>query len=80
MFMSAEDTDWRIDGATLCTDSHDPHRPALSDFHDAFEVVFVDSTGYVNLCAGMSTATYNRVGVGNWNARFLYDIALTTCI
>ena len=33
----------------------------LEKFHAAFEVVFVDSTGYCNLCGNMSSATYRRV-------------------
>ena len=33
----------------------------LEKFHAAFEVVFVDSTGYYNLCGNMSSATYRRV-------------------
>lgn len=33
----------------------------LEKFHKAFDVVFVDSTGYCNLCGNMSSATYHRV-------------------
>lgn len=34
---------------------------SLEKFHAAFEVVFVDSTGYYNLCGNMSSAIYHRV-------------------
>jgi len=37
------------------------NRPSLEDFHSAFDVVFVDSTGYVNLCSDMSAAHYRLV-------------------
>uniref|UniRef100_UPI00358F8AAB nucleolar protein 6 n=1 Tax=Myxine glutinosa TaxID=7769 RepID=UPI00358F8AAB len=35
--------------------------PILQDFHTVYDVVFVDPTGYVNLCADMTAATYQRV-------------------
>ena len=37
------------------------NRPSLEDFHSAFDVVFVDTTGYVNLCADMSASHYRLV-------------------
>ena len=33
----------------------------LEKFHAVYEVVFVDSTGYYNLCGNMSSAIYHRV-------------------
>uniref|UniRef100_A0A8C4WRC8 Nucleolar protein 6 n=1 Tax=Eptatretus burgeri TaxID=7764 RepID=A0A8C4WRC8_EPTBU len=36
-------------------------QPLLLDFHTAYDVVFVDPTGHVNLCADMTIATYQRV-------------------
>ena len=33
----------------------------LEKFHAAYEVVFVDSTGYFNLCGNMSSITYHRI-------------------
>jgi len=33
----------------------------MEKFHEAFDVVFVDSTGYYNLCGDMLSATYHRV-------------------
>jgi len=37
------------------------NRPSLEDFLAAYDVVFVDSTGYVNLCADVSAAQYRLV-------------------
>lgn len=36
-------------------------QPSKADFHAAFDVVFVDPSGYLNLCAGMTVAQYRRV-------------------
>lgn len=36
-------------------------QPSKADFHAEFDVVFVDPSGYLNLCAGMTTAQYKRV-------------------
>lgn len=36
-------------------------QPALADFHHAFEVVFVDPSGLVNLCADMTASKYHQV-------------------
>jgi len=37
------------------------NRPSLEDFHSAFDVVFIDASGYLNLCADMSEAHYRLV-------------------
>ena len=39
----------------------DANKPNLDDFHRAFNVVFVDETGYINLCAEMNIGTFQRV-------------------
>ena len=36
-------------------------QPSKADFHSAFDVVFVDPSGHLNLCAGMTAAQYRRV-------------------
>lgn len=36
-------------------------QPPKADFHAGFDVVFVDPSGYLNLCAGMTGAQYKRV-------------------
>ncbi|XP_063215602.1 nucleolar protein 6 isoform X2 [Bacillus rossius redtenbacheri] len=50
---------WNEDGISLAEPSE--HLPSLSTFHQHFDVVFVDVTGYCNVCADMSLATYLRV-------------------
>lgn len=35
--------------------------PLVDDFHAIFDVVFVDQTGFLNLCAGMTRNTYEQV-------------------
>ncbi|CAG2059589.1 unnamed protein product, partial [Timema podura] len=52
-------SDWTNFGASLAEPSMGT--PPVSAFHQYFEVVFVDSTGYCNLCANMSKETYERV-------------------
>uniref|UniRef100_A0A5F9DU11 Nucleolar protein 6 n=1 Tax=Oryctolagus cuniculus TaxID=9986 RepID=A0A5F9DU11_RABIT len=53
-------TDLTINGISLCL-SADPTLPALADFHQAFPVVFLDSSGRLNLCADVTAATYHQV-------------------
>ena len=36
-------------------------QPSKADFLAGFDVVFVDPSGYLNLCAGMTGAQYKRV-------------------
>lgn len=35
--------------------------PALADFYQAFPVVFLDSSGRLNLCADVTASTYHQV-------------------
>ncbi|XP_065909651.1 nucleolar protein 6-like [Dysidea avara] len=49
--------DWTVQGITLSTQSDVP----LEKFHEAFDVVFVDSSGYYNLCGDMLSTTYHQV-------------------
>ncbi|XP_041278004.1 nucleolar protein 6 isoform X2 [Onychostruthus taczanowskii] len=53
-------TDLSVTGISLAKDA-DPSLPALDDFHQAFEVVFVDPSGLVNLCADMTASKYHQV-------------------
>ncbi|XP_058157972.1 nucleolar protein 6 isoform X2 [Dasypus novemcinctus] len=53
-------TDLTVNGISLCPRS-DPSLPALADFHQAFPVVFLDSSGHLNLCADVTAATYHQV-------------------
>ena len=36
-------------------------QPSKEDFHSGFDVEFVDPSGYLNLCAGMTVAQYRKV-------------------
>uniref|UniRef100_A0A8C3LNS6 Nucleolar protein 6 n=1 Tax=Chrysolophus pictus TaxID=9089 RepID=A0A8C3LNS6_CHRPC len=53
-------TDMCVTGISLAKDT-DTCLPALADFHHAFEVVFVDPSGLVNLCADMTASKYHQV-------------------
>ncbi|XP_058720347.1 nucleolar protein 6 isoform X2 [Poecile atricapillus] len=53
-------TDLSVTGISLAQDA-DPSLPSLDDFHQAFEVVFVDPSGLVNLCADMTASKYHQV-------------------
>ncbi|XP_054139377.1 nucleolar protein 6 [Melozone crissalis] len=53
-------TDLSVTGISLAKDA-DPSLPVLDDFHQAFEVVFVDPSGLVNLCADMTASKYHQV-------------------
>ncbi|KAM9331048.1 nucleolar protein 6 [Gastrophryne carolinensis] len=53
-------TDLTTNGITMCR-STETSLPSLSDFHQAFEVVFVDPLGVVNLCADMTAIKYRQV-------------------
>ncbi|XP_012882142.1 PREDICTED: nucleolar protein 6 [Dipodomys ordii] len=53
-------TDLTVNGISLCFSS-DPSLPALADFSQAFPVVFLDSSGRLNLCADVTASTYHQV-------------------
>uniref|UniRef100_A0A663FFP6 Nucleolar protein 6 n=1 Tax=Aquila chrysaetos chrysaetos TaxID=223781 RepID=A0A663FFP6_AQUCH len=53
-------TDLTVTGISLAKDV-DASLPVLDDFHQAFEVVFVDPSGLVNLCADMTASKYHQV-------------------
>ncbi|XP_037758365.1 nucleolar protein 6 isoform X1 [Chelonia mydas] len=53
-------SDLSATGISLSKDS-DSSLPTLADFHQAFEVVFVDPSGLVNLCADMTASKYKQV-------------------
>lgn len=52
---------WTEEGPDLCGDKSDPNQPTHEDFHQTFDCVFVDITGYVNLCSEMTKSTFLRV-------------------
>ncbi|XP_040277098.1 nucleolar protein 6 [Bufo bufo] len=53
-------TDLTVDGITMAK-SPDSSLPSVADFHQAFEVVYVDPLGVVNLCADMTAAKYKQI-------------------
>jgi len=56
--------DWNKEPITIVADGSAADissQPSLDDFCKAFDVVFVDVTGYLNLCADVSIATYQQV-------------------
>lgn len=40
-------------------------QPSLAEFHSSFQVVFVDPSGHLNLCADMTACTYKQVNILN---------------
>ena len=59
-FFSLAESDWMGTGITLCAVA-DANVPSVEDFKKHFPVVFIDVTGRLNLCAHMTTSTYERV-------------------
>lgn len=53
-------TDLSVNGISLAKDS-DSTAPSLAEFHRAFQVVFVDPSGHLNLCADMTACTYKQL-------------------
>uniref|UniRef100_A0A673CSG7 Nucleolar protein 6 n=1 Tax=Sphaeramia orbicularis TaxID=375764 RepID=A0A673CSG7_9TELE len=53
-------TDLTVNGISLSKDS-DSTAPSLSEFHSAFQVVFVDPSGHLNMCADMTACTYKQL-------------------
>ncbi|KAK3732920.1 hypothetical protein QZH41_012680 [Actinostola sp. cb2023] len=57
-------TNWTENGIEVKKDQNSNENtvhPSLSDFHSAFDVVFIDPSGYLNLCANLSKDLYLRV-------------------
>ncbi|XP_030832243.1 nucleolar protein 6 [Strongylocentrotus purpuratus] len=54
-------TDWASKGVTMCKSSNSQTLPGLEEFHQHFPVVFVDPSGYLNLCADMTGTTYEHL-------------------
>ncbi|XP_038558742.1 nucleolar protein 6 isoform X2 [Micropterus salmoides] len=53
-------TDLTVNGITLAKDP-DSTAPSLAEFHSAFQVVFVDPSGHLNMCADMTACTYKQL-------------------
>ncbi|KAM6944800.1 nucleolar protein 6 [Lycodopsis pacificus] len=52
--------DLTVNGISLARDP-DSTAPSLPEFHDAFQVVFVDPSGHLNMCADMTACTYKQL-------------------
>uniref|UniRef100_A0A671Y5Z0 Nucleolar protein 6 n=1 Tax=Sparus aurata TaxID=8175 RepID=A0A671Y5Z0_SPAAU len=52
-------TDLTVNGISLARDPDST--PSLADFHNAFQVVFVDPSGHLNMCADMTACTYKQL-------------------
>lgn len=53
--------------------------PSVSDFHSAFQVVFIDCSGYLNICSNVFKSNYVHVSL-NLNLYFcFYIILLLSC-
>ncbi|KAM7363177.1 nucleolar protein 6 Mat89Ba [Cochliomyia hominivorax] len=49
-------------GITLCTQNSEiPNQPTLEQFHTYYPVVFIDATGFYNICANVSEYMYKRI-------------------
>lgn len=53
-------TDLTMNGGSLAKNP-DSAAPSLADFHSAFQVVFIDPSGYLNMCADMTACTYKQL-------------------
>ncbi|XP_008286956.1 nucleolar protein 6 [Stegastes partitus] len=53
-------TDLTVNGISLARDP-DSTAPSLAEFHNAFQVVFVDPSGHLNMCADMTACTYKQL-------------------
>lgn len=56
-------SDWLNYGITLVDNEQKKNvkLPLMSDFHSVFQVVFVDSSGYLNLCSNVFKSNYIHV-------------------
>ncbi|XP_054288165.1 nucleolar protein 6-like [Macrosteles quadrilineatus] len=54
-------SDWTKEGYTMSSTKKEETAPKLQEFHEHFDVVFVDATGYCNLAASVNRLTYLRI-------------------
>lgn len=59
--LSQSDWNRRGRGVTLCSSELVPNQPTLDQFHEHFELVFIDVTGFTNICANLPLEMYLRV-------------------
>ncbi|KAL4228055.1 Nucleolar protein 6 [Mactra antiquata] len=58
-------------GVSLCTVTNDENMPTIEDFHNMFDVVFVDTTGYFNYGYTIEKTVYQRM---KYEAKFAITI------
>ena len=63
-------SDWCTNGVTLCKND-DQDEQTLINFHASFDVVFVDPTGHLNLCANVDKIMYDLV---KYQAKLSLDV------
>ena len=61
MIVLSAESDWPVQGITMCQNSGDQNQQDIGTFHTSYDVVFIDPTGYHNLCSHMLESTYYRV-------------------
>lgn len=62
-------SDWIKNGISLCTDEN--HKCKVGDFHALTDVVFVDPSGFLNLCFNVNKVTYEMI---KYQAQLSLDI------
>jgi len=63
-------SDWSSDGITLCKDD-DEDEKSVVNFHASFDVVFVDTSGYLNICANVDKVMYDLI---KYQAKLSLDV------
>jgi len=53
--------DWTHNGISMAPSSDNNLLPSIADFHAVYDVVFVDPTGYLNLCYNMRMSTFHQL-------------------
>lgn len=53
---------WEDIPMTLCSETGLAGQPSMEEFQQTFDIVFVDVTGFTNICLGMTSSFYKRVG------------------
>ncbi|XP_025078491.1 nucleolar protein 6-like isoform X2 [Pomacea canaliculata] len=52
---------WEDIPMTLCSETGLAGQPSMEEFQQTFDIVFVDVTGFTNICLGMTSSFYKRV-------------------
>lgn len=55
-------------GITLCHQKNLPNQPSIEEFHQYYDLVFIDSTGYCNILSNASQDLYKRIKEESLNA------------